>query len=322
MKYKETQYKKVENLMHNKDVFYGDMGKGKFKSREYPFILKNAENNLFYSCRKSAINYMNNYKAFWNGSLTNHTLSSQISSLNHLFLIREDKQAVLSVAKVIDSSVVDVLSITTDDFMTAYIQFEAVSDFDNLNEGKPNRGANCTSVDVLIYGIRENGKKVILPIEWKYVENYDNKRVFEEVGYKNGVKCTNKKGLTKGEERQRRYFDLIESSKQLKPIAKEISNYEPFYQLMRQTLWSEKLIENPNETISAEDYVHAHIIPKENAELLDKKYAPTGKGMEATWREVINEQSKYKIISPKDLLANIDKTKYAELIEYLQKRYW
>jgi hypothetical protein len=34
------------------------------------------------------------------------------------------------------------------------------------------------------------------------------------------------------------------------------------------------------------------------------------------------DQSKYKIISPEDLLANIDYNKYAGLKEYLRERYW
>jgi len=44
--------------------------------------------------------------------------------------------------------------------------------------------------------------------------------------------------------------------------------------------------------------------------------------MEETWRSQINNQHKYVIVSPKDLLFMIDRKKYQWLIEYLETRYW
>ena len=92
---------------------------------------------------------------------------------------------------------------------------------------------------------------------------------------------------------------------------------------MRQTLWAEQMIVHRNtEEISAEDFIHAHIIPRENSDLLEKTYHCSGKNMEATWRENLSDQSKYKIISPKELLGKINSEKYADLKKYLEKRYW
>ena len=92
---------------------------------------------------------------------------------------------------------------------------------------------------------------------------------------------------------------------------------------MRQTLWAEQMLENAEaEIIKANDFVHAHIVPKENKALLDKEYIISNKGMEETWRKCLTNQAKYKIIQSKDLLVGIDKTKYADLIKYLQTRYW
>jgi len=50
---------------------------------------------------------------------------------------------------------------------------------------------------------------------------------------------------------------------------------------------------------------------KENPEKFDT--------MENTWKSCLKDSSKYKIISPKELLANIDNT---DLKNYLEKRYW
>jgi len=48
--------------------------------------------------------------------------------------------------------------------VTAFIQFESVSDNDNLNEGVPNRGSNCTSVDALIYAVHKDGSNWLIPV--------------------------------------------------------------------------------------------------------------------------------------------------------------
>jgi len=45
-------------------------------------------------------------------------------------------------------------------------------------------------------------------------------------------------------------------------------------------------------------------------------------GMEETWRKHLNDQSKYKIISPQELLRSLFPThKYQSLINYLKTRY-
>jgi hypothetical protein len=94
-------------------------------------------------------------------------------------------------------------------------------------------------------------------------------------------------------------------------------------QLMRQTLWAEQMVQHKNnERIKADDYIHVHIIPNENNELLKINYRVTGKNMEDSWRENLKEQKKYQIITPTHLLENIDKDKYKDLIEYIKTRYW
>lgn len=307
MGFKVSEYKRVENLLKNSKVFYGDKGNGVYSKKNYPFILENNLNNLYEPIRKDVFDYFkNNDIAWWRGKLTNHTLSSQVSCLNHLFPIRNDKDAVLSIVQQVIPEIVDVLPITTDNHLPAYIQFESVSDVDHLNEVNTTRGANCTSLDALILSKHKDGRNILFPIEWKYVEAYGN----EDKG--------------DNDTRRIRYDNLINHSKQLIPtINNKVYYYEPFYQLMRQTLWAEQIVLNKEvETIKADDYIHLHIIPKNNKNLLNKEYVTSGKGMEDTWRDCIKDQSKYQIIEPKQLLSNIDLIKYSKLIEYLNERYW
>jgi hypothetical protein len=168
-----------------------------------------------------------------------------------------------------------------------------------------------TSVDALIYAVHKNSKKYIIPIEWKYTEKYGNE---------------DKSNGLSGETRLKRYSKLIDNSSYLKSFStykNSVYFFEPFYQLMRQTLWAEQMINHNNtETIKADDYIHLHIIPKQNKELLDKKYKISNKGLYDTWIDNLHDKNKYRIIDPSDLMKNINKDKYSDLLEYLSKRYW
>ena len=91
---------------------------------------------------------------------------------------------------------------------------------------------------------------------------------------------------------------------------------------MRQTLWAEQMVvNNAAETIRADDYMHLHIVPYKNADLLEKTYPCSGKDTPTTWRSCLVDQSKYKIISPEILLSNLG-NKCDDLKEYLSRRYW
>lgn len=307
--FKQSQYSRAINLIRGSNIFNGDIGNGIFRGKKYPFVLQNAENNLNAQYKDAILAYFTNNKiAWWNGKLTNHALSSQVACINHLFPVRENKHAILSIIKQIEPDIVDVLPITSDKYMPAYIQFEAVSDTDHLNETISKRGSNCTSIDALIYGVHKDGRKILFPIEWKYVETYNNQN----------------KGIgDRGAVRKSRYTDLINNSAQLKANLHDVYYFEPFYQLMRQTLWAEQMITHKmSETIKADDYIHVHVIPNENKELLDKIYPCSNKGMKATWQRCLNEGNKYVIINYKDLFSNINRHQFATLIEYLQLRYW
>ena len=313
-KFKEKERAKAIQLIEKSELFDGCKAGGKFMGKERNFVLLNRNHNFYKSIRTEVEPYFKeNNISWWGGQKpTSHTLSSQIACLNHLYPIRNDKNEVLKIAQIICKDIVEVLEIKTDKFLPAYIAFEAVSDNDYLNEcekeQKPNRGSHCTSIDALIYAKHKNGKNYILPIEWKYTEYYGNE---------------NKADGEKGEVRKSRYTDLINRSAQLKSDNHKCYYFEPFYQLMRQTLWAEQMIAHRNsEEISAESFIHVHIIPQENNNLLGKKYPCSGNDMETTWREHLQDQSKYKIISPKELLVNIDTNKYADLKNYLEKRYW
>lgn len=263
-------------------------------------------------------------------NITRHLVSSQIACINHLFFVKHDKEAVLSLINGIKDMPVkfkDVLSIPCDKGSDNYIAFEVVASKDYLHEKDLKRGEFCTSVDAFVYALDENNERWLIPIGWKFTETYkrDDKSIESDPKKEPGNE-------SKGKTRLSRYCNtkgdnLIGNSKQLKSLPDykhSIYFQEPFYQLMRQTLWAECICNNKAEKVlPAEHFVHIHVCPKENKELLDKWYAEvTNKpSMEEAWREMLSDQSLYHLVDPKELLRPIAKS-YPELYNYLQERYW
>jgi hypothetical protein len=334
-KFRQQEKNKALEQIKSGQIFNGDNGKKPYfwKGKWLPKadLLLDGKNNLYPQIRDEVVLYFALNKITFHhleGDSDNgfcipsgHTLSSQISCLNHLYPLRYDKDAVLTIAKMICPDFVDVLPIDTDEYFPAYIQFESVSEIDHLNEVyppqvKPSRGEYSTSIDALIYAVhKDNEGKYLIPIEWKYTEEYEYSKLPDDKSIGNS-----------GKKRLTRYSQLIEDSKFLKSLPSyenSIYFFEPFYQLMRQTLWAEQMINNRNkERIKAINFIHVHIIPNENKELLNINYQVTGKNMEESWIDSLKDKGKYRIITPTDLLKGIDKNKYHDLIKYIESRYW
>ncbi len=352
MGYKERQRNHQTGLVGS-DTFSEDGGNVEFRGKERAYILKDGYNNLYEPIRKEADLYFSkevNNISWWGGKKpTGHILSSQIACLNHLFPIRCDDKAVKEIinhiVKINDVPIKEfdeVLKIESDEYneecARGYIAFEAVSDKGHLNEKQHKRGSNCTSIDALIYAKDNCDKKWLILIEWKYTESYNKFDKSTE------IRKTAKGYRRSGDTRMECYNNLIEKSHFLRHLSDDKKKWpanaddykgsvyyqEPFYQLMRQTLWAEKMIEHKGEeSIEADHYLHIHVVPNANEALLNKGFDGVGDTMEKTWGNCLNEDGKkrYIIIDPKDMMEplrdneKIDKD-YSPLLEYLEKRYW
>ena len=277
------------------------------------FILKpaNSKNNLSACIRDNALDYFGKHKISWwrqeeDGYFpSGHLISSQIHCLNHLFALRTDDKAVKTIIeKVTDMKFDKVLPSIIDKDPKSFISFEFVLDNDKLlgeNDEGWGRGTLCTSIDAMVLA-QQGDKKWLIPIEWKYTETYK------------------REDKTK-EKRIGRYADLIKSSKRLKTPQDGINHsvyfVEPNYELMRQTLLCEQLIAKDY----AVDFFHINIIPKGNIELRV--------AVENEFMTMLTKEAKFKIIDPQEFLTPLyslkdenGKEKYAELLNYLEKRYW
>jgi hypothetical protein len=310
----------------------GFSANGVYRGEEREYCLEDSTQNLFLdngNAEKIYDYFRTEGIAFWGGTrIPNHALSSQIQCLNFLFAIRKDQKLVSQIAQMLlDKSNLTAVQIPEKiSENNGYISFEVTSSADYLNEGTTTRGANCTSIDALIVAEAGNGHRTLIPIEWKYTECYDNTDKSTE--YDPDQPCDKE---AKGEKRLKRYSDLIDKSSYLVHrdgvYRKTLFFIEPFYQLMRQTLWAEQMIKHKEpKFIEADDYMHIHVVPSKNAELLAKHYRyAKNDGMEDAWRnECLTKEGRdrYKIVSQSDILKVIENDgKYANLVEYLKERY-
>ncbi len=321
MAYRDKQVEIQEKLINEgeRGVFQGAEGGGVYRGKKRCYILKNGEKNLYKPIREKVKEYFSKYEISWWGGQkpTGNTLSSQIACINHLFPIRDDKVAVCKIINGLEingskNNFSEVLSVPYDDKDEGFVAFEVVSKNDLLKESQHKRGSNCTSIDALIYALDKNGKdKWIILIEWKYTESYY--------------------WIDKStEDRMGRYNELIEGSAYLSPLGinncqGKVYYLEPFYQLMRQTLWAEQVIKHrkggelPSEQIEVNKFLHLHVVPSGNPVIRGKRFYSLGPDMVSIWNK-LNPQNYIKI-DPQKLFEPIaDKDK--DLIDYLKKRYW
>ena len=314
MNYKNSQ------IEIQKALFSAEKRHGIFRGTEREFFLKESDDNFISLINPTDVKdyFASNSINWWMGKKpTGHMLSSQIACVNHLYPIRNDHEAVLSVARRIDPAIEGVELLGNDnEAWRGYVSFEVVSATDHLNEKrgrskKLTRGCQCTSVDAVILA-RKQEKRLLIAIEWKYVERYYNEDKSKDAA---------------GETRIGRYTDLIEDSRQLRHLGKNnykgsLYFFEPFYQMMRQTLWAEQMVRHKDsELIKADDFINVQVIPDGNKELRDKAYGSGKMGLRSTWEMWLSDSSKYRLISPNELLGNLP-GKYEKLKVELSARYW
>lgn len=313
-----------KSLFGNAKNFGGVWRRNESKWYHYPYVLRHEDSlyNLFPGIREDVIDYYERYDiAWWSQDSdryfpTGNLVSSQNHCLNHLFAIRTDKQAVLSIIQGVCPSIKDILPSPVDCYEAkvvdgnviyydSYITFEfALGNHYLLRERGDKRGKKCTSVDAFVYAIDQKDRPILIPIEWKYTESYDR---------------TDKDKRAKPSS-VNRYVKLANSdSSNLKEWIEDYE-WDPLYEFARQELFMERIIQmhpkcgREHEPLAAEDYIHIIVRPDEN-ELIRKDISD--------FRETIVDKEKLIEVDPKVLLAPINgNVAYDELLKYLKKRYW
>ena len=322
-----TEIKKGVKSIFGVAKNFGSMWNKKLnKWYQYPYILQHEYSlyNLYPQIRQDALEYFNsNDIEWWKQSEdryfpTGNLVSSQINCLNHLFAIRADYDAVLKIIQAQLPNINEILPSPIDEkfcemnkfpYKTpSYISFEfTFNNKEYINERCNKRGANCTSVDAFVYAKDDKGKYVLIPIEWKYTESYA-KTIDKEI-YKKVVSAV-----------KRRYLNKIAINDSHLTGWEKSYYLDPQYELARQSLLMEQIIsEKP---FPADYYKHIVVCPTDNKEMLADASA---------FKDSLSAYGKenFYIIDPKDFLTPISsledknkKEKYADLLDYLETRYW
>ena len=244
------------------------------------------------------------------GQPTGNLKSSQIACVNHLGPARTDADRALAIAKSIDPAIDRILPVPNE---PGFVAFEWIPPADLLNEGSARtRGANSTSLDALMLGAYADGRRVLLAIEWKFFENYGNTPVARR--------------SSRGTDRLARYASLlsdvggpIECDDPLRMF------FEPYYQLMRQTLLAWQLTQRESGAWLADDWLHVQVIPESNQRL--RSHVPVGVSvaghlsLESAWREFLREPVRYRLLSPSQLVPSSVSPALSSWRHWLTERY-
>jgi hypothetical protein len=158
---------------------------------------------------------------------------------------------------------------------------------------KDSRGEYVTSLDALMPIRLEDAAVQLLVIEWKYTESYPPDE----------SQATSDSGTSRVEI----YRPLLERSDcPIKLAEHERLFYDPFLQLMRQTLLAWQMVEHGE--FGATDWLHLTVVPDANTVLRDRVTSPAlvGADMAAAWSSVLKDPRRHRVVSPADLIAGIE----------------
>ena len=183
---------------------------------------------------------------------TRNMASSQVACINFLLPLAGIPGALASVLQVLDGDVSAVVDISHEGH-TSLVEFEWLGIPRSL-EGGSTRGANNTSVDAFLVAELVSGGRRAYLLEWKYVEQYHTtKPAFKGDG-------------RAGDTRRLRYAEPFRTEySAFNPDAvPDLDDflYEPFYQIMRQRLLADRMVQQRE--LDVDEAKVVVVVPEEN----------------------------------------------------------
>ncbi len=184
---------------------------------------------------------------------TRNMASSQVACVNFLLPLAAIPGALQSLLRALDDDIKDVVQICNKG-LSSLVEFEWNGEGDYSLEGNTTRGAQNTSIDGFLVAETKSGNRRAYLLEWKYVEQY----LISKPDFKGEGKA--------GDTRRRRYGDLFHASySSFNPdTAPNMDDFlfEPFYQLMRQRLLADRMVQNKELCVDEAKVVV--VVPEEN----------------------------------------------------------
>lgn len=326
--YKELQQIRQRDLIEKKNLF-NDPGNG---GTLVPYILQECKNNLYKPDDFKAIKESKEGREFPFHIAFGNTTSSQASCLNHLWFIAHDKDAVLKMVQNLNPDIKKVHELKKDKF----IDFEVTDDNnkDHLHE----HPLYLTTIDAVILAEKNDETKIIIAIEWKYTEEYEELDLLtkgKKNRYEEKIAAELKSDINDDGLYYKKIFYKMTHEKQKKEQKIDVSHIyftTTFYQLMRETLWAKSIRQykhyDPKDKnlkdIDINGYLHIVVVPHGNKEWRYPN-ALDYRSIEYIWRNEClaeNDRSKFIVIDPEDLFMPIKNSIDSNLRAYLEERYW
>ena len=252
---------------------------------------------------------------------TRNMASSQVACVNFLLPLAAVPGALAAALRAVDDDVRAVVAIPHEGRVSS-VEFEWLGLPRSL-EGGTTRGAQNTSLDAFLIAETVSGRKRAYLLEWKYVEQYLRTRPeFKGEG-------------KSGDTRRRRYAAPYHASfSSFNPgTAPDMDDflYEPFYQIMRQRLLADRMVQqNELEVDEAKVVV---VVPEDNRAYralsdgragtsppLARRFPQLDTVEEVMHASLKDPEAQCKIISPSLLLEGVVRSLPDETVEWAN--YW
>ncbi len=272
---------------------------GVYKQHARPFCLPRAyaDQNLVPEIRVGIRAYFDRHAIKWHdgqgGNPSNHLCDSQVCCANFLFPFAHRPAQLAAMLASVYPSIKSMLEIEDGQFVAC----EWIGKENYLGEKKARhrirtRGALFTSADAAVMFERQDGRRQIVLIEWKYTEVYSSR---------------NLKYAKSGTDRSKIYGPVFDApdcplDKQRLPCFDALF-FDPFDQLMRQQFLAHKM-EQARE-LGADVVSLLHIAPRHNLDfrrVTSAKLKPLGASAVEVWKSLVRAD-RFASISTEDLIG-------------------
>jgi hypothetical protein len=295
---------------------------GLYRNRMYPFCLplEHAHYNLFQDVREDAMDTFRRHSIIWHSSAlpglpSNHLCSSQVFAVNLLFPFIDKPEVLADALRPYFPDIHQMVPVED----KRYIAFEWIGKTNYLHEEPKigeyrKRGAGNTSIDAMMLYETEKNEKVMLLVEMKYSESYG-------VSYK--------RFRSDGTDRFENYEEFFYAG--TSPIDLSVTPnledflYEPFYQLLRQTLLASQIKLVEGSTISRVQVVH--LVVSRNRDLLAvtaPRFRLLGTTSYEIWPKLLKAPQGFSLIPVEMFFKTIAFDRYRGLepwMLYMKERY-
>ena len=315
----ERSAKRRQQQFRNASPTISDQGRsptdGKGVRNPHLLALGHEIENLFPGIRGEAVDFFAQRDIKWwknsrsgddtaSDGPTRNMASSQVACVNFLMPLAGIPGALSSVLHTIDDDALDVVGISHEGH-TSSVEFEWIGLGHSLEGGRI-RGAQNTSIDAFLVAKTKAGKRRAYLLEWKYVERY----------------------LSNHAERYSSSFSSFNPA-----TAPDMDDflYEPFYQLMRQRLLADRMVQEHE--LEVDEATVVVVVPEQNwayrtvsdgraetSPLLARRFSEL-ETVEAVMRASLKSSgTQFDMVAPSSLLNALSESLPSETAEWAG--YW